>query len=124
MVPSGIVSLTKLALAVHNVLPLPVGAVGGALVEIGVSDASMIGVLMLGFSVGVNCACRVFCACTVIATEVAMVAWLEAEPQAVRMRARMVRNARELYFLVPVILGSFRTGHNYTRLVSPNSCFG
>ena len=55
MVPSGMVSLTKVASAVQSALP-PVGAVGGALVDNPVADAKGVAVRVAGGGVGVTAA--------------------------------------------------------------------
>ncbi len=115
MVPSGTVSLTKLALAVQSG-PLPVaGAVGGACVMAGVRDGRIEDVGLPGSVVGVGRASSVCPACTVMATEVAMMDSFEAAPQALRMRATVVRNAVKMYVRWTVIPISFRAGQNYTR---------
>src|SRR5512143_109119 len=116
MVPSGTVSLTKVALAVHWLPPPEAGAVGGALVAPGVTAAGLsTRVGSCGSSVGVGAeawvaACSVSCAWTVIATRVAMTDSLGAAPHALRRMATMERKAIELNLCCTVIWVPFDGG--------------
>src|SRR5512142_28109 len=109
IVPSGTVSLTKLACAVHWVLPAG-GGVGGAFVAPGVRAGAVFSGGKVGrdeSSVGVAAsavaALCVSCAWTVCATRVAMTDSLGAAPQALRMKATMQRKAIELNLCCTVI---------------------
>ena len=122
IVPSGMVSLIRLASRQGSPEPIGPGAVGGENVEafVGVdvitSIASGVDVWPVSASVGVAVACAlsVSCAATVMATAVEIVSVsVPVPPQEVNSRAISMRMDRKLYFRFLFILYPFG---NYSDL--------
>ena len=109
MVPSGTVSPTNVALAVQNLVPLEAVGCAARGVRVGIAAGAFVlgvfvrgGFVARGNGVSVTEAACVFCACTVSATEVAMIELLWEGPQDVKVRAKrivMVKNRLDLNFI-------------------------